>query len=237
MFVQEATPSLNELNHRKLLDKAPYIGALFDLFLPNHCLICAQTLEAGKILCETCLNKLQALTPTGTYKNSSSIEKIYFYDYYDSPLTELIKSYKYGPHKSLERFLAYFLSLLLSYWELNGTIIPVPSHIASIRSRGFSSVENIVECCRKTFRQDLEMLPIIRRKGNYIPQASIADQNLRKENAKQSYTIVESEIPEQIIIVDDIMTSGNTLEAVASLIKSKGTDCQITGVVFVKRGR
>ena len=237
MFVQQANSNLNELNHRNIIGKASYIGALFDLFLPNQCLICAQSLEAEKILCETCLNNLQALTPTGTYKNTSSIEKIYFYDYYDSLLTELIKSYKYGPHKTLERFLAYFLSLLLSYWGLNGTIIPVPSHIVSKRSRGFSSVENIVECCKKRFCQDLETLPIIRRKGTYIPQASITDQIQRKENANKSYNIVESEIPEQIIIIDDIMTSGNTLEAVASLIKSKRSDCQITGVVFVKRGR
>ncbi|MEA1884530.1 MAG: hypothetical protein U9N62_08440 [Thermotogota bacterium] len=237
MFVQQANSGLNELNHRNIIGKVPYIGALFDLFLPNQCLICAQSLEAEKIFCETCLNKLKALTPTGTYKNSPSIEKIYFYDYYDSLLTKLIKSYKYGPHKILERFLAYFLALLLSYWKLNGTIIPVPSHIASIRSRGFSSVENIVECCRKTFCQNLETLPIIRRKGNYIPQASIDDQDKRKENAKKSYAIVESEIPEQIIIIDDIMTSGNTLEALASLIKSKRSNCQITGVVFVKRGR
>lgn len=237
MFVQQAKPCLNELNLRQLINKAPYVGALFDLFLPNRCLICSQSVKAENILCETCLEKLLVLTPTGTYKNTASIEKIYFYDYYDSPLTELIKSYKYGPHKSLERFLAFFLSHLLFYWDLKGTIIPVPSHIASIRSRGFSSVENIVEYCKKKTCLNFVTLPIIRRKGSYIPQASIADQDKRKENAKKSYTIVESDIPKQIIIVDDIMTSGNTLETVASLLKSKRSDCEILGVVFVKRGR
>ena len=237
MFVHQAIPCLNELNERHIFSKAPITGAFFDLFLPNRCLICSRPIGAVKILCESCVDELQDLKPSGTFKSTTSLEKIYFYDYYDSPLTNLIKSYKYGPHKSLERFLAFFLAQLLSFWELKGVIVPVPSHIASIRSRGFSSVENIVEYFGKAFKPDLETLPIIKRKGNYIPQASIADQDKRKENAKKSYTIVESEIPEQIIIVDDIMTSGNTLETVAGLIKSKRRDCQISGVVFVKRGR
>lgn len=237
MFVHQATPCLNELNDRYIFSKAPFTGAFFDLFLPNRCLSCSQPTAAVKILCESCLVDLQELKPSGTFVSTTSLEKIYFYDYYDSPLTKLIKAYKYGPHKTLERFLAFFLARLLSFWELKGVIVPVPSHITSIRSRGFSSVENIVEYCGKKFCQGLETLPIIRRKGSYIPQASIDEKDKRKENAQKSYTIVESEIPEQIIIVDDIMTSGNTLETIAGLVKSKRTDCKISGVVFVKRGR
>ncbi len=237
MFVHQAAPCLNELNNRYLISKVPLTGALFDLFLPNRCLMCSLPIKSEKTLCEACIDKLQSLIPSGTYKSMPSIEKIYFYDHYESPLTDLIKSYKYGPHKHLDRFLAYFLFMLLSFWELSGTIVPVPSHMASIRNRGFSSVENILKCCHDNFCRKMTILTIIRRRGDYIPQASLTDQEKRKENAKKAYDIADKEIPEKIIIVDDIMTSGNTLETVAGLIKSKRSDCQITGVVFVKRGR
>ena len=237
MFVQQAKPCLSEINIRKTIHKAPFTGALFDLFLPNKCLICSQTICSEHILCDTCIEALGEISPSGTYKTTPSLEKIYFYDYYDSPLTELIKSYKYGPHKSLERFLAYFLFLLLDFWKLPKTIVPIPSHVVSIRSRGFSSVENIMKSCKEKFSRELNPLSIINRKGEYIPQASLNDPEKRLENATKSYSISEGNIPSKILIFDDIMTSGNTLETVARLIKKRRSDCNITGVVFVKRGR
>ncbi len=237
MVVQEADRCLNDINKRKFICKAPFTGALFDLFLPNKCLICSQLICSEKILCDRCINALGEITPSGTYKTTSTIEQIYFFDYYDSPLTELIKSYKYAPHKSLERFMAYYLSLLLAFWELPKTIVPIPSHVVSIRNRGFSSVENIVKSCKKIFCPDLDTLSILKRKGEYIPQASLSETEKRLENAKNSYTLTNGEIPSEILIFDDIMTSGNTLEAVARLIKSRKNDCRITGAVLVKRGR
>lgn len=237
MFVQQANQCLSDINIRKIIHKAPFTGALFDLFLPNQCLICSQTICSERILCDTCIDVLEKNKPSGTYKTTPSLEKIYFYDYYDSPLTELIKSYKYGPHKSLERFLAYFLSLLLDFWKLPKTIVPIPSHVVSIRSRGFSSVENIVKSCKEVFCSELNALSVIKRKGEYIPQASLSDPEKRKENATKSYSISDGKIPSEILIFDDIMTSGNTLESVAKLIKQRKSDCKITGVVFVKRGR
>jgi len=237
MVVQDAERCLNVINHRKFIRKAPLTGAFFDLFLPNRCLICFRTIPSEKTLCENCINALQTITPTGTYRTTPTIEKIYFFDYYDSPLTDLIKSYKYGPHKSLERFLSYFLSLLLAFWQLPKTIVPIPSHVVSIRGRGFSSVEHIIRSCKKNFCADLSLLTVLNRTGAYIPQASLSNPEQRMENARRSYTISEGAIPDEILIFDDIMTSGNTLEAVARLIKAKRSDCRLTGAVFVKRGR
>ncbi len=237
MFVQQPDFCLEQINKRITISKAPFVGALFDLFLPNRCLICSSTIGSQEILCGRCIGALKALSPAGTVQKTPSIEKVYIFDDYDSPLTELIKAYKYGPHKILERFLGYFLAHLLVYWALPNKIVPIPSHRVSRRNRGFSSMENIVSRCKRDFYPEITPLPILKRLGEYIPQASISDPNQRKANASKAYALRDAPIPEELVLVDDVMTSGNTLEAVARLIKSKRNDCRINGAVFVKRGR
>ncbi|HPF16374.1 MAG TPA: hypothetical protein P5107_05015 [Thermotogota bacterium] len=237
MFVQNAELCLEQINKRAMISKAPFVGALFDLFLPNRCLICSKLICSEEILCWKCIDALKTLSPSGTLQTTPSIEKIYIFDDYDSPLTDLIKAYKYGSHKILERFLGYFLALLLAYWALPKTIVPIPSHRQSRRTRGFSSMENIVSRCKQDFDPEITPLNALKRLGEYIPQASLSDPIQRKANALKAYALCEISIPEELVLVDDVMTSGNTLEAVAKIIKSKRTDCRISGAVFVKRGR
>jgi predicted amidophosphoribosyltransferase len=188
------------------------------------------------LLCPDCLQKLKELTSVGTFTSTKSIEKIYFFDYYDSPITQLIKSYKYGPHMSLSGFLALFLSEMLKYPDLPVSILPISSHRESVRKRGFSAAEHVIYTCKKYYHPDLKVLNLLKRTGKYVPQASLKGVENRKQNAEKSYRIIKNDIPDEILLFDDIITSGSTLESVARLIKKKNRNCKIQGIVFIKRG-
>ncbi len=212
------------------------MGAFFDIFLPSKCLLCSEAAPSHMILCQDCLNRLMKLTPVYTTTSTKTIEKIHFFDYYDSPLTDLIKSYKYGMHLSLASFFALFMREMFTYTDLPHTIQPVPSHRHSIRTRGFSAAERIARECKETYLSDLTIMNLLKRTGKYIPQASLKGVEHRKDNAEKSYRIIKPEIPDEITLFDDIITSGSTLESIARQIKKKNRNCRIQGIVFIKRG-
>ncbi len=212
------------------------MSAFFDIFLPSRCLICSRSAPSSMILCEDCLQKLRDLTPVYARTSTRTIQTIHFFDYYDSPLTRLIKSYKYGAHISLAPFLALYLSEMFRYTVLPKTIQPVPSHRHSVRTRGFSASEQVADVCKRHFLPDLQILNLLKRTGKYVPQASLKGVEHRRMNAENSYRIMNREIPDEILLFDDIITSGSTMESIARQIKRKNSNCQIQGIVFIKRG-
>jgi len=227
--------SLDDLNHRSIIQKAPFMGAFFDLFLPNTCLICSETIEADSLICRKCLESIASLKPSGTFKKTRHCSRIYYYDLYDSPLTDIIKRYKYSRHILLGRFLAYFVFILLSYWRIESPVIPVPSHRRAVADRGFSAAENILFECRKLYMKQLKFLSPVIRTGEYKPQASLKGARLRRENAERSFKIKRGvDIPERLCLFDDIITTGSTLDRIAGLMKRNTKE--ITGVVLVNRG-
>ena len=211
------------------------MGAFFDLFLPNSCLICSERIESDKLICRQCFNGIVSLKPSGTFKKTRHCSRIYYYDLYDSPLTEIIKRYKYSRHILLGGFLAYFVFIMLRYWRIESPVIPVPSHRRAVADRGFSAAENILKVCRKLYMNQLNILTPVIRRGEYRPQASLKDEKLRRENAERSFTIKRGvDIPDRICLFDDIITTGSTLNRIAGLMKPNTKE--ITAVVLVNRG-
>lgn len=68
---------------------------------------------------------------------------------------------------------------------------------------------------------DAEFLELVRRKKEAIEQVGLTKKE-RKENAKKSFELTSKKIPQSILVIDDISTTGATLDAVCSLLKDNG---------------
>ena len=216
---------LEKLNSRKYINMASIQGAIFNLFFPNSCLICKESADSSVFLCPKCLSELSELKPSVVpVEPNGELEFVFFHSSYSSILGKLIKAYKYSSYPALSGFLAFFLYETINHNSIKiPFIVPVPSHQAAMRDRGFSNTCLILKKLKENFIEEISILNLIGRKDKiYRPQASIRGISERKKNVEDIFFLKnDSLIPEEIIIFDDIFTSGATLNSISKILKGE----------------
>lgn len=139
---------------------------------------------------------------------------------YRFPVNQLIKALKFHEHLVLANFLAD--SLLPRIVSRPDLIIALPLHPARLRMRGFNQSQLLA--ARIARRLDIP-LPTngCRRVRDTPPQSSLPWQE-RDKNMRKAFAVT-GDIDwhgQHIAIVDDVMTSGASLGAVADVLKQAG---------------
>lgn len=223
---------------------------LIDLLFPKHCVSCD---KEGSFLCHDCKNKIikiktpfcpicNRITKDGKYcsrcKKEAHLNGVIIATHYQSIIKKVIADYKYEGIKGLDNSLS---DLLLSAFE-NTTLftkqiilIPVPIHRSRFNQRGYNQSELL---CKKIVNKiphaSLNSKIIIKNK-NTSHQVSLTRKQ-RLNNVKGSFSIKtkNQDISEKIIIlVDDVYTTGATLNECAKILKPFYPK-QIWGLVLAK---
>jgi len=216
---------------------------ILDLFFPKFCLNCH---KEGTYLCVDCAELLEI---TGFHQPTrlSPLADLYFAVNYQNPLAQnLIKNFKYEPFiKELGQTIA---SLIIKHFQLmdnqplfhpainvdnqaNFVFIPVPLHHSRLRWRGFNQAEEI---CKNL--ADFFQLPVINhcliRIKKTSPQTELTGL-ARKENIKNAFSIKNKELirNKNIILVDDVYTTGATMQECGYVLKQAGAK-KVIGLVF-----
>lgn len=105
-------------------------------------------------------------------------------------------------------------------WGID-VIIPVPLHKKRRRKRGYNQSEIIAHILGK-----LAHIPVdtksVRRVRHTKPQKELNHKE-RRQNVKHAFAVNKQwKVPQNVLIVDDIYTTGNTVDEIAKLIKEKG---------------
>ncbi len=178
----------------------------------QHCPICKKHITHNGETCFECLQK------------NTSIDGVFIASHYsDTLLKKAIHYYKYRFVKDLSEPLALLLAQSLQNSNLPAPdiIIPVPLHKRRLRWRGFNQAEELA------YALDLQ-IPIITdiliRMRYTKPQARTKNKNNRKNNLSNAFHISHTETIKQknILLIDDIITTGTTLEECASVLKKSG---------------
>ncbi len=213
--------TLATLNQRKWLRKVPLAGAFLNVFFPNMCPLCNHVIPGDTILCSNCLEKLLLLSPfPAPLRGRESMGKVHVYASYDSILGRLVRAYKFGPFPHVSRFLAFFAHELYRFWLLDGWIVPVPPHPASLRVRGFS---NTGEICTQITRQ-YDSVPVAsgavrRRHSRYVPQSTLQLMEDRQKNIRGAFQALPGKVPQNVVLFDDVMTGGFTLSELSKTLQ------------------
>ncbi len=148
-------------------------------------------------------------------------------DYKNSIVKNLIHKFKYQKIYCIQPTLKQILSTSLiqhqSYFKHNKyIIIPIPLHKYKKRTRGFNQSEIIANIISKILNIKTYNNVLIRFKNN-PPQANQTDILKRQENAKNIFKINENQKHliknKNIILVDDVFTTGSTLNECAKILK------------------
>ena len=152
---------------------------------------------------------------------------------YDRTLLALIHCYKYRAKIQLAPPLgALLLAALMRYWDWNSIdmVIPVPLHISRLRKRGFNQALLLIRDWNR-MAKDLKVgLPdihiesdVLTRNRRTESQTGLA-RKLRMTNIKNAFSIEDTLKIEdkRILLVDDVYTTGATVEACAAELMENG---------------
>jgi len=179
----------------------------------NKCCICNEILNKNSFyICSSCRKDLIKKIHLRNFKN------VYFLLDYNPNVKLLIKNYKFYNKKYIGLLIASLIKKdLYQIIKLNhiNLIIPVPISKEKYRSRGFNQVNYILDLLNIKYKK------IIRNKNTY-PMSLLKNNNARHLNIKSSFSIPFNISNKNILIIDDIITTGNTVKEIKKEILKKG---------------
>lgn len=147
------------------------------------------------------------------------------------PVRELIHQLKYDRTVELVPILGKILMRSLSGRELTSYIlVPVPLHTARMNERGFNQAELLaVEVGRAI---GLPVVLGLRRVRNTISQTGL-ERHQRLANVAGAFAVAENVEGKNIILIDDVITTGATMNECAVVLKRAGAN-RIWGVAVAR---
>lgn len=234
-----------------------------DLFFPIRCLICEKSYSPAdgsrSYLCTLCLEKIKLKSePECAFCSSRSIngqtcpfcrQEHYLdflwaaTDYQESIVKKALWAFKYrfiiDLKLPLSRLLVAYLrqkklDKLLENYRQQLLIIPIPLHRRRLNWRSYNQSKLLAQELAAEFH--LSMAPnALTRIGHKKPQAEIEDKIERAKNIKNIFVSPEPEkIKNKIILlIDDVSTTGSTLDEGARILKQVGAR-KVIGLVIAK---
>ncbi|MEA3404253.1 MAG: ComF family protein [Pseudomonadota bacterium] len=170
--------------------------------------VCPQCCElsANDQVCGACLSKPPAFNQT----------QVGFY--FDKELVDLIHGLKYQNRLAYARILGECLAERVQP-GLVEAIIAVPLHPKRFRDRGYNQAELIAESVAKALA-----IPFIKHSVKRIkdtPSQTHLNSGQRRKNLKRAFEVVPEKLTglSHIAIVDDVITTGATMQSLAETIK------------------
>lgn len=220
------------------------IAHMLDTLLPQDCFACGA--PAGRdMLCPACLGDLAqlpvercpkcALPSTHAQVCGACLRDEPNYDgtvarwVYDFPIREMVQALKYSARLALAPWLARSIAdLELAQADC---LIPVPLHPLRLAERGFNQAAEIGRGLARHWRLPLRVDACV--KDRIIePQANLP-WKARRKNVRGAFRCTENLQGMRVIVVDDVMTTGATLDELAKTLKQRGAAC-VTNVVVAR---
>ena len=217
------------------------LGALF----PPHCVACNKNTRTDCWFCEDCLGLIEIIhtdpcSACGSVKREHDCKRVGDVQltsltsigyYHDPRLRALIRSVKYryvtklAP--TLDALVRRYTDTRRDPWPWAGesaiAIQPVIGSPERIRARGFDQAAMVGECLRRTVVPWGKEVSLLSRSSSMSTQADLAPGVYRKANVKDAFHIrKDAEIPEAVLLTDDVFTTGATMQEAARVLREAG---------------
>ena len=150
------------------------------------------------------------------------VERIRSAVYSEGALREAIHAFKYDGVTALAAPLA---SLMVEYWSKQPTsvdvVVPVPLHERRLRRRGFNQAALLARELAKQVQLPLDEGSLVRHRSTAAQVDLDADE--RRENVRDAFRCIgDSVAGKDVLLIDDVCTTGSTLEACATALREGG---------------
>lgn len=205
------------------------------LFFPVNCLLCGKRLPApGEVICLSCEHKIPRTGYTGLHKNPvfmgfwgrvpvEHCTSLFRFEK-GSSYQALLHDLKYRGNRKVGLYLGRLLGqdLKNSPYALCDVIVPVPIHRKRQRQRGYNQSEIIATGVSEILHIPMEA-NLLTRKIHRASQ-TLMGRYERWVNVSGSFDISRKGPPlygKKILLIDDVVTTGATLEACCQVLIRK----------------
>jgi ComF family protein len=219
-----------------LLDRASQVGrALLDLIYPPRCPGCGRM---GSAFCERCQEQVQLIVPpvcrlcgcalprgglcSSCRSLQSSLDGILAVAVFADPLRQAIHALKYENNTTLAAPLG---AMMVDLWRRSGPhqadlILPVPLHTRRQAERGYNQSSLLARVVGRAAGVPVDEHTLIRPRAT-LPQVGLGPSE-RQQNVEGAFACRGHLEGKTAVVVDDVCTTGATLEACAAALRAGG---------------
>lgn len=206
-----------------------------NLLFPRICLSCDLPLAGKSIVCQACESQIE-LTNQGQWRGQlhfgDSIDAAYCGFWYIQTVKTLIHRMKYAHKRKVAPYLAGKLFEAMftdAPWNQYECLVPVPLSHSRARERGYNQSWLLATALSKLVGLPVENNLLEKRRSTQSQTHLSAD--LRYANVTGSFRGIDPGDYKNVLLIDDILTTGATASACSQALKSVGV--KRVGVITV----
>jgi len=247
---------MDKQSNRQYLDRVKDTAdRVFSSLFPSRCILCHQTINKAAInrhveLCAVCFDVLPvnasccercALPLAEDMGNTEfcgrCIRQLPEYDYadslfrYEGEIINLVHQLKFSEKITYARSIGELLMTILNMEDLPECFLPVPLHPARLRQRGYNQSIEIARVLSNKTGIPIEYDAVIRHRRTQSQTGLDAKQ--RQKNIRGAFEAVKKINCKHVLIIDDVMTTGATVNELARILKKQKVER--VGVLCIAR--
>ena len=218
------------------------VAELVALFAPPGCAGCRAPLaDAAEAVCASCRRELPWLRGARCRRcalaascvpcpaRNAAFDRAWAPLAYAGPARSIVASLKFDGALALADLMAAQLAAAAPAGVMRGVLVPVPAHPLRVRRRGFDQAHRLAEALGR--RTGLPLDACLRRAGTTEPQSNASGR--RRMRPGRIHIAATGPVPDTALLVDDVHTTGATLDAAARALKRAGAK-QVHAVTYAR---
>ena len=206
-----------------------------DFLMPNRCAFCNEIIKWNKTSCETCEENLPYIDKELCEKCGKPVcicERGITYDrcvsvcWYDELMRKAVVNFKINSPENFSIFFANKLCEILRGKNITefDLVTCVQMTKESLRLRGYNQAEELGRRIAEKLNVGFDKNILVKRKTNSSQHALTSDKRI--ENARKAYdfNFKKSVKGKKILLCDDVITTGSTLNACSDILKKNGAE-------------
>lgn len=219
-----------------------FLEKMSDIFYPRRCPVCQKILKDQKrMICPQCETMLHPIGHPRCFKCGKPVEKGEFCRdcqkrkhmfeqgrgifVYDSSMRRSVTRYKYYGCREYGDFYAKamyrYAKMELREWKPD-LIVSVPVHRSKERMRGFNQAAYLAERISRYTGIPADM-GLVQKNIKTKSQKKL-NALQRRKNLEKAFCVTGDVRGKDILVIDDVYTTGSTIDAMASCLKKKGAE-------------
>jgi len=223
---------------------ADLVEPLLSLFFPAHCAACGRRVDEGRDLCGDCAASVEKITPprcdvcsqpvhglTPVFTCPNCQDARFHFECAVSVVRsrgvvrDMVHRLKYGREVWMARVLAAWLVEGMGDIRFRGidfdAIVPVPLHPRRLREREFNQAAVLAGHLARASN-----IPVIEplARHHYTGTQTKLDRKERRQNLRGAFILRKNAdvTDKDLLLVDDVLTTGSTLDACAAVLLAEG---------------